>query len=398
MTGKAGVQHVFPAALIGQFASPDSRGSRARKKSVWVASRRAPSPFQQAAQRVGYDPRVKRIYSSLNEIGFDLDRMFTDTESYIGDLADLGPRIRRDSRLTASEFITGLVPFVAGLLSRAPQLGIGDSSALGPGNPNQDDVLGLRAETIMKALHLLSCCSQFMLVRDTTRSLFTNDTGYTIATGPDTSLELFIPISPEYAVVVLTPSAPNLEPRLSHVPIRCLDWNADVLDTRRWMLAWFARRESYCPTEEAAAQVLQRQRSQAPFTDEGINLRDLDPPEAFAGFLRKRTPDPYECFLTWAAIRRAAGVPIDAHMEAVDATSLARLLADVANVVLPTRKHRPRWDDLGAHEGLLRVRELFDEEFDIGYHMPDLDGRRDEKGSPDTQEVWAPTLNRDLEL
>ncbi len=361
------VQHVFPAGLIGQFAAEESRGVRPREKAVWVARRGAQKPFRQAAKRVGFDSRVPRSYATPEGLSFDFDVVLSQSETFIGDLKQLGPRLRREPRIGAAEYVAGLIPLLAGILSRSPRLGLGDTSALSPDNPNQRAMLEERMEALAAALYLLSFGTTLMVIRDIDEGLFTNDTGYVVGPAPAGAVEVFVPINPRFAIVLLVGGLPNVDAQAPHASARCVDWNADVLDIRKWLLARHARHEAYASTQGTAQLILDRQAALDPTAPDGIPREHPFPPEAWAGFLRRNTPDPVSCLMAWFALRVAVGAPLEPSMSQLDTDTRQAFLDRVAHVSIPTRQRRPTWDELGGYTGLWRIRQPAAEEFTWAY-------------------------------
>lgn len=367
MGNDLGNQHVYPAGLIGQFAMRDSKGSRPREEAVWVARRGSARPFPQAAHNVGFDGRVPRAYAAPAGTSFDFDQILSQSETYLGSLPNLMPRVLRDRRMPAIEYVAQLIPFVAGLLSRSPRLGLADTSSLNPENPRQVDLLNERVEAVCQALYVLTFDSTLMLVRDIEMTLFTNDTGYTVGPGPDGGLEVFLPLGPGVALVAIVGGNPNLNVRRRRVPLRCVDWSPAVLDTRKWLLAFHARSEAYASTREIAADILVRQQTPQARTQEGFALEDTLPPEAFAGILRRRAPDPVECLLSWMAACRAVGESLDWSMRHLDTDSREALMRAIAVTGLPPRRKVPSGRELRGYPGAWRVRQADPEGFEEAY-------------------------------
>lgn len=362
------VQHVFPAGLIGQFATAEARGTRPRDKAVWVASRRSPHPFLRAAKSVGFDPQVPRAYTSVEGIDFDFDLVLSQSEFFIGHLKDLGPRVRRDARIDSAHYVAGLIPLVAGLLSRSPQLGLGDTSPLDPSSLNQESLLEERVQAFARALYVLSFQTTVMIVRDINDGLITNDTGYVWGVAPEGTSEVFLPINPSYALVLLVGGPANVDAHAPHASILCVDWSPDVLDIRKWLLARHARREAYASTKQTAQLILDRQAAPPdPETAEGIPLEMPFPPEAWAEFLRKDAPSPQESLMAWLALREAVGAPLEPSAAHLDADTRESFLDRVAQTSIPPRERRPSWEDLGGYTGYWRVRPATAEEFTWAY-------------------------------
>lgn len=111
-------QHYVPASLIGQFGE---RGStkRARERRVWVARRGSKAPFLKRGEGVGVDNGHPDIYGPA-DVG--LDQLWQASEGRLEGVLkalDLG---LQTNKMPLHLFVSHVVPYVAQLLARHPEL------------------------------------------------------------------------------------------------------------------------------------------------------------------------------------------------------------------------------------------------------------------------------------
>lgn len=125
-----GRQHFLPAAFIGRFAELEQDHRRRRRRTVWVADRRAPRPFQESPSKLGVSPRHARLYDSVDG-SRSLDPLWSNAEGFLGTLDSFIGEALSGRAIPANLFITGAVPFVSSFFARPQQVALSTISSLG---------------------------------------------------------------------------------------------------------------------------------------------------------------------------------------------------------------------------------------------------------------------------
>lgn len=126
-----GKQHYVPAGFIGYFGQPLAKDVAARRRRVWVARRGVPRIWRDTAQNVGVSKKKANLYDSHELEGLSLDPTLTKSEGVLGYLEGFCGQVIQQGVIDANLFVTGIAPFVAGLLIRHPSLAIPAWSELG---------------------------------------------------------------------------------------------------------------------------------------------------------------------------------------------------------------------------------------------------------------------------
>ncbi len=115
--------HFLPAAYLGRFS--DVLTGRARRRPLYVADRRTSSTFTQSAENIACRPGLYDLPGpSDGWLGEHIDMWGYE----VGLPAALDGLAVRDAHLDAGIWLQNLVPFVAGLFSRGPDLNRGQNN------------------------------------------------------------------------------------------------------------------------------------------------------------------------------------------------------------------------------------------------------------------------------
>jgi hypothetical protein len=118
------LDHFIPAAYLGRFSAIST--GRSRKRPLYVADRRAPArPIIATAEKLA---AVAGLYD-LEDPSSQWHGPSIDSWSYEAHLPlALDHLVRRDARLPMNLWVANLVPFIAGLLARGPDINRGRNS------------------------------------------------------------------------------------------------------------------------------------------------------------------------------------------------------------------------------------------------------------------------------
>lgn len=245
-----GRQHYYPAALIGEFGE-EASSKRGRRRPVWVARRGVPQPFRAAAQDVGVDRQHPRLYDPQTDQGFDLDRLWTESERRLGHVRALIDCATEHGQVPAEGFVTALVPFVAQLLARHPELWTPHPSDLRVAGPARDSLMQGRSDLFGRFCDTLLYRRRWLLL-DTSHDqpLVATDIGWHWMPG-ELPGELFVPVSPGRALVVRGGDA-SYTLKSHDVDLPTVIWHAEDVAVRRDAMVLAAPREVYAHRRELA--------------------------------------------------------------------------------------------------------------------------------------------------
>lgn len=113
----------MPAAYLGRFSEMTT--GRARKRPLYAADRRADSTFMQSAENLASSPGLYDLPSAREGgLGDHID-LWSYEDSLPAALDQLGAGT---AHLAADVWLRNLVPFIAGLFSRGPDLNRGQNN------------------------------------------------------------------------------------------------------------------------------------------------------------------------------------------------------------------------------------------------------------------------------
>lgn len=117
----AGVQHHYPAALLGQFGVMRGPNKRSRRRIVAVAERGKEEIAQRRAERLGYSGGALRLYelTTIDCVGVTIDEQWAHVEQRIPKLVRALMGVDHGA-MSPTLFVRTLVPLVAQLLVRHP--------------------------------------------------------------------------------------------------------------------------------------------------------------------------------------------------------------------------------------------------------------------------------------
>ncbi len=228
--------HYLPAAYLGRFSNITTR--RARKRPLHVADRRATSTFVQSAENIACRPGL-----------YDLPEPDTD---WLGDHIDLwgyeaGLPAALDQlcaetiSLDADVWLHNLVPFVAGLFSRGPDL-----------NGGQNNAMRLMAFQEMLAPVMVS---QWTILHYPAGSVMTNDRALAIIDTPFGS-GTAVPLDTASVLLLTRCTARQVATHQAggwYTSVKHHNMNANDAHGLRDALARYAMNAIVGPTEEAVA-------------------------------------------------------------------------------------------------------------------------------------------------
>jgi hypothetical protein len=247
-------RHYIPAAYIGRFSA--SASSRARDRPVWVRRRKPTKPFQRAASDLGYE-------INLYDYSYHADgtvRSIDDAWGYERELTAALDALAKESHdIDAALWSYVLIPFVAGLLMRGPDIG-GENGAEEGRLLEFQELLAPFAAAKWTVLHFKSA-----------PPLVTSDRGWSTAIAPYAGH--VVPLDPRTLLVV--------EPTRRRTILRWTErgWRAPVVhrsppgfevDAWNATISAGAREQIFGPTEtavERAAEHLEDRRPSSPFAD-----------------------------------------------------------------------------------------------------------------------------------
>jgi hypothetical protein len=263
--------HYYPAALIGEFGEANSKKS-GRNRPVWMARRSAPRVFRQAAEAGGWDPQNAQLYHTPDGVEApDLDELWLASERRFGGLRNIADGAARTGCVPAQAFINVLVPFVAHLLARHPELGLLKYSRLSADSPRQEQELRGRWEAFATFLDALAHHRAWSLLEvPESTYLVSTDIGWHLFPGPAPG-ELFVPLSPRRALII-TGGTASYTHGDDWVEIPTLSWADENVEMKRDVMVLAAPREVYADTEDRAEQARALWDHPAPHSPSGIDL------------------------------------------------------------------------------------------------------------------------------
>lgn len=292
-------EHYFPASLIGCFnlGQPDRRH---RNRSVWVASRADETVKKSIAHKVGWNEVWPQPYSSLGAAGEELDKFWQELEGTLRDIEGGLTEIELGQFVDASWYTGTLVPYVAHLLARHPQL-FDTRLNLFADTGNGQEIAKARSDLFYQFSDALTHERRAILVSSPTH-LLSSDRGWLVTAGPSPG-DLFVPFSPTRAIVFRGDGRTYLHGD-DTVDIPKAQWSRDECELRNNAIAITAPHEVYAPTEELALHALDVMLQRSDVSDSAITLaRDyaLAQPAYSALMLEGAAADPA------LARRRVAG-------------------------------------------------------------------------------------------
>lgn len=195
--GSPGIQHIYPASLIGQFGT--DAGERRRERRVHVAFHETGTTGHRPAEKVGFLQDFPRLYDEpVDGTGGTLDDVWTDAE----ELIDALHRSVQTSggKIPRSEFVHVWVPYVAHLFARVPRIGslIGDDlRTASRGATAWSD----RYTLFGRFADMLAAGCQWAIIETNTEPFVTSDSGFVYMPSM-TGGALVVPFSPQHAFYI----------------------------------------------------------------------------------------------------------------------------------------------------------------------------------------------------
>lgn len=338
MAANGGIQHYYPASLIGQF-SDRPRGKR-RKRMVHVASWQANKVLYQPAEKLGFLSQFPHLYDDPSDAEVGLDHLWTSIERRIGVL-DAATQRPWHRAIPASEFLGVWVPYVAQLVARAPHIseGLGhDLRTALHGSTAWSDRLVLYGRLVDS--FTIGC--RWSVIETSGEPFVSSDAGFVFLPTP-TGGAICVPISPSRALFV--ERGAGIAAR--RVRIEHFMWSADSVAVLNECLVLAAGREVYASTRGQAATALALWRGEVDpvETRQGVNaaaFRMLFAQGAMAGF-QYQTGHP--AGVAYMEMCRALGVE----------SSLPRPIAEIAARAKPSRDFRANMQILSALEASMSM-------------------------------------------
>ena len=275
-----GRQHYMPAGFIGQFGEPGRRGTSPRKRQVWVARRGASSPRVDKAENVGVSRQLSYLYDSNEMAGASLDPTLTRSESVLGYLESFCGRAINEGRVEAEFIVNGMAQFIAGLLTRHPNLATPHWSSLGRENRRSSlkDVQA-RASAFWRTADFLIFNSKWTIV-ESRAPLATSDLGF-VWFPSDGLGTLHIPVHP-YALLQISVGRSYYRGDSDFVIDR-KEWSQTRWQESQLALMWQAQ-EVYAENDGLAELALMVMALEGPLEVGGVDVTCL-PDSRRLGFL-----------------------------------------------------------------------------------------------------------------
>lgn len=245
--------HYYPAALIGQFRTSDSRGE-GRDAAVWVARRGVDRAVRTAASKCGVDRDAPQLYAKESGDA-RLDDLWRRSEDMWAQLKFGLEAVRQTGTAPAHFFVNVLVPFAAQLLARPPRLMLDELSDLTDGL-NRDALVDERSGVFAQFADALLYSRRWLLVEVPDGALVSSDLGWHWMPGAMPG-EVFMPVSPTTALVIRGGQEdPTYHLDDEWVDIPVVQWEPEWTDLRVEAMMLAAPREVFCSRREQAERAI----------------------------------------------------------------------------------------------------------------------------------------------
>lgn len=250
-----GVQHYFPAGLIGRFGEPPRPSKpKTRHRKVWaVAQGTGEVRRPQKAETYGRDLFNPRLYDTAEDAPGKsmLDDHLSRGEKVLHGMDDILESIKVTGCVTLSTYILKLVPMVACLLIRHPWVAPHNAGPLTHDLEANSLSAKQRQEAWCKLVRLLTYDALWQVVTPASGEVFvTSDIGYAHFMGSGWG-QLFVPIDQNHAFLI-SHGARTYYYGQPIVPIDSEQFNRAWQRELTGILVRTAPRFVFCPSEAVA--------------------------------------------------------------------------------------------------------------------------------------------------
>ncbi len=241
-------QHYYPAALIGQFSANSTK--RARDRPVWVARRGVERVYRSTGDACGWRSGDPQLYDSADGTS-SLEQLWSKAEPRLTDVLKTAELASEIGAIPASVFVLTLVPFIAHLMVRHPEIHLGQWSVLDTRSADHERAIAERRAVFWVAADTLTYQRRWLLLTTTEDDPFvSSDLGWQWIPGA-TPGEVFVPVSRTRAFVIRGGTPSYFYGDQAVAIDRCQATAADIA-SRRDALTFTAPTEIYAPDEQTA--------------------------------------------------------------------------------------------------------------------------------------------------